>query len=290
MQTKTIQKNIKNKMNEWLETLTDEKLREEVRSNILVSGGCIASMFLGEDVNDYDVYLQNQDVLVDLARYYTKDIINIRVFNGKEKNILLKEIIGEENIFSVAINNLKMDQIKLFFNDLSSGMRLNENKKIEDKVYIPLYFSPNCISLSNKIQIILRFSGDGAEIHRNYDFVHATNYYTFKDGLVINKDALESLLTKQLKYQGSLYPLTSILRMKKFVKRNWNINAGEVLKIMFQISELDLCDPNVLEDQLIGIDVSYFSKLIEILRNIKTEKTTSTYLNEIIDRVFEQSE
>lgn len=290
MQTKTIQKNIENKMIEWLGTITDEKLRKEVKRNILVSGGCIASMFLGEDLNDYDVYLQNQDVLANLARYYTKDIANIRVFNGKEKDTLLKEIRIDENIFSIAISNLKMDQIKLFFNNLLGGMRVNENIEIKEKEYVPLYFSPNCISLSNKIQIVLRFSGDATTIHKNYDFVHATNYYTFKDGLVTNKDALESLLTKQLKYQGSLYPLTSILRMKKFVKRNWNINAGEVLKIMFQISELDLHDPNVLEDQLIGIDVAYFPKVIEILRNVKIEKITSTYLNEIIDRVFGQAD
>lgn len=290
MQTKTIQKNIENKMNEWLETITDEKLRKEIRQNILVSGGCIASMFLGEDLNDYDVYLQNQDVLANLAKYYTKDIANIRIFNGKEKDILLKEIRIDENIFSIAISNLRMGQIKLFFNNLSGGMRINENIEIKEKEYVPLYFSSNCISLSNKIQIVLRFNGDATTIHKNYDFVHATNYYTFKDGLVTNKDALESLLTKQLKYQGSLYSLTSILRMKKFVKRNWNINAGEVLKIMFQISELDLHDLNVLEDQLIGIDVAYFSKVIEILRNVKIETITSTYLGEIIDRVFGQTD
>lgn len=290
MQTKSIQKNIENKINEWLGTLTDEKLKKEVKQNILISGGCITSMFLKEDINDYDVYLQDQDILASLAKYYTKDISGVRIFNGKEKDKLLMEIDRtDENIFAIAINNLKADQVKLFF-DVSGGMRLNEGKKIEEKMYVPLYFSPNCISLSNKIQIILRFSGDATTIHKNYDFVHATNYYTFKDGLVTNKEALESLLTRQLKYQGSLYPLTSILRMKKFIKRNWNINAGEVLKIMFQISELDLYDPNVLEDQLIGIDVAYFSRVIEILRNVKIEKITSTYLNTIIDRVFGQTD
>ena len=55
---------------------------------------------------------------------------------------------------------------------------------------------------------------------------------------------------------------------------------------MFQISELDLHNPNVLEDQLIGIDVAYFAQLIEILRTISPEKITSSYINEIIDRVF----
>ncbi len=292
MQIKTIQRNIKNKMEEWLSTITDATLRKEVQENFLVSGGCIASMLLGEAINDYDVYLQKQDVLADLARYYTKDIIGIRVFDGAEKESLLKEIREGENIFAISVNNLKSDQVKLFFCDGAGGMLINDDKDKEEikSKYVPLYFSPNAISLSGDIQIILRFCGDNEAIHKNYDFVHATNYFTFKDGLVTNKGALESLLTRQLKYQGSLYPLTSILRMKKFVKRNWNINAGEVLKIMFQISELDLHDPNILEDQLIGIDVAYFSKLIEILRDVKGEKITSAYVNEIIDRVFSQAD
>ena len=289
MQTKTIQKNIENKMNEWLETIADKNLRKDIGANLLVSGGCIASMFLGEDIKDYDVYLQKQDVLAELARYYTKDIINIKVFDGNEKDSLIYEKKEGQNIFAISVDNLKSNQVKLFFNDLTGGMRVNEEREIKEKEYVPLYFSPNCISLSNKIQVVLRFNGNAQEIHKNYDFVHATNYYTSEDGLVTNKNALESLLTKQLKYQGSLYPLTSILRMKKFVKRNWNINAGEVLKIMFQISELDLYDPNILEEQLIGIDVAYFAKVIEILRGVK-EKITSISLNKIIDRVFGQLE
>ncbi len=91
--------------------------------------------------------------------------------------------------------------------------------KEEDMHYTPVFFSPNAISLSDKVQIVLRFHGDNVAIHKTFDFIHATNYFTFKDGLVTNKEALESILTKQLKYQGSLYPVTSIIRIKKFLKR-----------------------------------------------------------------------
>ena len=101
MQIKTIQKTIENKMNKWLETISDENLRKQVKVNLLVSGGSIASMLLGEDINDYDVYLQKQDVLASLARYYTKDITNIRVFDGLEKELLLKEVSSDKNIFGI---------------------------------------------------------------------------------------------------------------------------------------------------------------------------------------------
>ena len=59
MQLKTIEKRIKNKLNDWLKTITDEKLSAEVGNNLLVSGGSIASMLLNEPVNDYDIYLMD---------------------------------------------------------------------------------------------------------------------------------------------------------------------------------------------------------------------------------------
>jgi hypothetical protein len=39
-----------------------------------------------------------------------------------------------------------------------------------------------------------------------------------------------------------------------------------MLKMMLQVSDLDLKNPDVLEEQLIGVDVAYFSTLIEVLR------------------------
>ena len=286
MQLKTIKNNIINKMQEWLASITDEELRNKVRNNLLVSGGSITSMLLNEEVNDYDIYIKDMDVLIALAEYYCKSY-SIEVLDGRVKNIYLQNLRQDQHgIYKIVVENLKSDQVKLYFNDKSGGLRTEHLK--EDAKYVPLFFSPNAISLSNNIQIVLRFHGTAEEIHKTFDYIHATNYFTFKEGLVTNKEALESLLTKQLKYQGSLYPLTSILRMKKFIKRGWNINAGEILKIMFQISELDLKDPNILEDQLIGVDIAYFSTLIAILRNV-TNEITSPYLNEIIDKVFDAS-
>ena len=292
MQTKIIRKNIQNKMDEWLLTITDEKLRTSVKNSLLVSGGCIASMFLNEEVNDYDIYIEKYDILLKLIQYYAV-YDNIIIIEGKNKGSLLNIFFDgaeHQSIFASMVRYLKDDQIKLYFKNNTSYMRVDGIIKEEDLKYTPVFFSPNAISLSNNVQIVLRFHGNAKEVHKNFDFIHATNYFTFKDGLVTNKEAVESILTKQLKYTGSLYPLTSILRMKKFVKRNWNINAGEVLKIMFQISELNLKDPDILEEQLIGIDVAYFSELIRILRSVNIGNYTSHYINTIIDSIFNDSE
>jgi len=307
MQIKTINKVIKNKLTEWLETITDEKIRKKVKDNILVSGGSITSLFLNLPVNDYDIYIQDRDVLMELVKYYVKDYDkDILILDGKNRqehihaSSSLERVEEIEGAFSSAMRNLKDDQIKLFIKTGNGGHKVNEDKEKDKLNYTPLFFSPNAISLSNDLQIVIRFFGNAEQIHKTFDFIHATNYFTFEHGLVTNKEALESILTKQLKYQGSHYPITSVIRTKKFLKRGWNINAGELLKMMFQISLLDLQNPDVLEEQLIGVDVAYFERLIIILRSINERNEdrkeedkrlmTPEYFNEIIDKVFNESD
>lgn len=311
MQVKTIEKAIRAKMEDWLKSIKDQKLSEDVKKNLLVSGGSIASMFLNETVNDYDVYIMDIDVLKRLAEYYivsdggiySSDIV---LLDGRKKDSLVKklnseyggndqEILGidRNNSYAISLRNLKEDQIKLYFHS-AAGLRFNEAKDVSELNYQPLYFSPNAISLSNNLQIVLRFWGNAEKIHKTFDYIHATNYFTFEHGLVRNLPAIESLITKQLRYQGSLYPVTSIIRAKKFIKRGFNISAGELLKIVYQVSQLDLNNPDVLEEQLIGVDVAYFDLIINALRNKmdsdKEFKMSSEYFNELVDRIFNSAE
>lgn len=286
MQTKTIGKIIKTKLESWIESITDESLRKDLKENVLVSGGSITSMFLNEEVNDFDIYINDINVLKRLAQYYINPFTWISILDGR---IDMDDCNWETNKSSVARRTLKPDQIKLYFTN-TGWLKVNEEMKEEEMNYTPVFFSPNAISLSDKVQIVLRFHWDNVAIHKTFDFIHATNYFTFQDWLVTNKEALESILTKQLKYQGSQYPLTSIIRIKKFVKRWWNISAWEMLKMMMQISELDLKNPDILEEQLIGVDIAYFSTLIEVLQWIPSEKHNIEYISSIIDNIFNDTD
>ena len=294
MQIKTIEKAIITKMDDWLSTIKDTALRKSVRESLIVSGGCITSMLLKEPVNDYDVYLQDINVVKALCMYYIEPFKDkLMILDGRvhkhENNI------GDyTSALTIAIANLKPNQIKIFPLAKDGGLKVNEGPQPEDLKYYPLFFSPNAISLSHNLQIVIRFNGSVEEIHKSFDFIHATNYFTFNDGLVRNLPAIESILTKQLRYQGSAYPVTSIIRAKKFIKRGWNISAGELLKIMFQISNLNLSDPVVLEEQLIGVDVAYFDILINAMR-IKYTKDPNfvmdeEYFNKLIDKIFNENQ
>lgn len=164
---------------------------------------------------------------------------------------------------------------------------LQEENNEEKPKYRPIFLSTNAITLSDKVQAIIRFYGNPSEIHENYDFVHCTNYWdSHSRRLILNQAALEALLTKELIYVGSKYPLASLIRTRKFIQRGWTINAGQYLKMAMQIHDLDLHNISVLEDQLIGMDAAYFTEILHHLKSVDPQKVTTAYLTEIVDRMF----
>jgi len=78
----------------------------------------------------------------------------------------------------------------------------------------------------------------------------------------------------------------SVVRLRKFISRGWRINAGQILKMCMQISELDLTNIEVLDDQLTGVDTAYFLQVIDRLKEKDPEKVNTAYLIEILDRMF----
>ena len=64
MNKKSVRKIVAAKMDSWLLSINDNRLRDRVRDNLMVSGGCIASLLLNEPVNDYDVYIQDIECFV----------------------------------------------------------------------------------------------------------------------------------------------------------------------------------------------------------------------------------
>lgn len=312
MKSKTIKSLIAKKMVEWWKTIEDSSLRERVEKNTIVTGGCIASMLLKERVNDFDVYFRTRDVALDVAKYYVQRF-SIQKQNGIECGISVIED-GERIKIKVQSSGIASekgtDKAYEYFEsspDGESGEYVGQimqdpgavqdvhddtEKKaiestLEDKTYRAVFMSTNAITLSGGVQIVLRFFGEPEEIHKNYDFVHCTNYWSSWDNkLTLHQAALESLLAKELRYVGSRYPICSIFRLRKFVSRGWSVNAGQILKMCLQVSELNLKDVNVLEDQLIGVDVAYFVDLVARLKANDPEKVNAAYLVEIIDRMF----
>lgn len=326
MKTKTINKVINAKFDAWLASITDEEVRKKVERGSILTGGAIASMLLQQPVNDYDFYFKDIETARAVAEYYVNQFTQnppshfkndpdrpIKIYVQLDKSTVVADS-GDTLEITEKPNTTSQDRVKIVVK--SAGVAGEEEKEtyqyfearppeeaeaFVDGVfaakgetaaevapdYRPVFLSANAISLSGNIQMVIRFYGTPDQIHENYDFVHATNYWTsWERKVVLRTEALECLLTKELRYIGSRYPLCSLIRARKFIQRDWTINAGQFLKISMQISDLNLRDFRVLEEQLVGMDVAYFAQVLSALKEKDPQKVNTAYLTEIIDRIF----
>lgn len=338
MLEKTIKKVLNKKINDWIESIDNDDIKNVIKSNLIVCGGCFVSLINNETPNDFDCYFKTKEAAFKVAEFY------VEKWNEKHKNQInrigietkvfvldganpSKEILDYYNINelseskSVMISNCPEDRLKIIFpsdgivGDLEA-VRVDEELSIdrleiifekniesidtidsekvideEPKKYAPVFISTNAITLSNNIQVIIRFYGEPDKIHETYDFEHTKSYYDFSDGVLsIPKSVYEAVINKTLIYTGSLYPVCSVFRMRKFIKRGYTINAGQMLKMCMQISELDLNNIDILEDQLIGVDSLYFMSLINQFKERQEKdpdfQIDSNYVVSIIDKIF----
>ncbi|HUV64125.1 MAG TPA: hypothetical protein VMW24_09510 [Sedimentisphaerales bacterium] len=294
MNRRLIKKILKKKHDEFCASIRDENVRALVKKNALITGGSIVSLLLKEPIKDFDYYFRNKETVEAVARYYAQWFIALNP-EGLSPTVevsgeRVRIVIPSAGVASDESDETERERVEAMEGSLDMGTT-QEDAGTDAIAYRPVFLSENAITLSNKVQLVVRFHGEPEDIHKNYDFVHCTNYWTaWDDTLVLRPAALESILARELFYVGSLYPLCSVIRTRKFLKRGWHINAGQYLKMCFQISELDLSDIGVLQEQLTGVDAAYFMQIIDYCK--KRQETepdfnvTMPYLCKIVDRIF----
>ncbi|NFA13587.1 hypothetical protein EXM33_13605 [Clostridium botulinum] len=295
MNRKIIKSVLNKKFNEFCKSIENEDVRNDVKNNSIITGGCITSMLLNEEIHDFDIYFTNKETCLKVAKYYVNQFnethkdTNARVEEKEERiKVFIQSagVAGDDETEPDLIEYEDYDEMQTNITPDSDLENIPQKPK-----YRPVYLSSNAITLSDKIQLIIRFYGNAEEIHGNYDFVHCTNYWTSGNNeLVLRQGALEAILNKELKYVGSKYPLCSIIRTRKFINRGWKINAGQYLKMCMQLNEFNLKDIKVLEDQLVEVDSGYFAMLINALQKKKENNPDFTiendYVVSIIDKIF----
>lgn len=296
MQNKTIKKVLGKKLEEWLHSIDDIDVQSAARKDVIVTGGSIVSLIMGDKVNDYDVYFRTKETTRIVAQYY------VDKFNSQNQHCVVPEVREEK------LTNIKgQEEERVVVWVQSSGVAASNDYPVQDddteepeekleeldnkgEKYRPVFLSENAVTLSNKIQLVTRFYGEPDKIHDNFDFVHACCYYDHKNNkLETPVEALRSMQSMTLKYRGSLYPLCSLFRLRKFIARGWKIGAGEILKIALQISQIDLTDPYILKEQTTGVDALYFFMVIDALKNAPKNDNgcyPPEYVIEVIERIF----
>ena len=97
-----IRRELKSKIDDWLSTIENEHLINTIKKDVIITGGAIASMLLGEKVNDYDIYFRTKETTLKVANYY------VDAFNSK-----IKIKVGEEvNPYAPCVKEDKITNIK----------------------------------------------------------------------------------------------------------------------------------------------------------------------------------
>lgn len=294
MNSKNIAKALNKKLQNWVDTIEDKEVVKAIKNDALITGGALVSLLNGEKPNDYDVYFKTLESCQKVAQYYAdmwnemhpdKSKVDIKIENDRVQCFIKSDGAVMEDEETGIDDNTEP------YTTENEEEPTQPNPEIEKPKYRPRYFSTNAISLSDGIQIVIRFWGDVDKIHENYDFEHCKCSYDWENNKVdLPTKALECIINKELYYSGSKYPLCSIIRTRKFINRGWSINAGQYVKMALQLNELNLKDLNVFKEQLVGVDSAYFSQAINAIAKKQEEdpnfKIDNTYLFEIINRIF----
>ena len=301
MNSRNIGRHLSNKLRDWANSIDDERIKDILKKNVIITGGALVSLLTGEPVHDYDVYFRTKESCIAVAKYYVDKWNSLHP--EKEVTLMWGELLiqckgvddGSVKCFvsSKGIADESEDQtnhIAYNFESDESESKEQDQEEPRDK-YRPRFITSNAITLSNKIQIVTRFYGEVEEIHKNYDFAHCTCAWSSWDNNVfLPQKALECIINKELYYVGSKYPLCSIIRTRKYIERGYHINAGQYVKMCMQLNELDLKDVRVLEEQLTGVDTTYFQMMVEALQK-NMEETGKTeidtvYAMKLINKLF----
>lgn len=244
-------------MNEWVDSVS--VTRQDVRQAInrcTIAGGAIVSLLQDISPNDYDVYTKTKEDCELLARYY------VELFNWDNQL--------EQDEYRKATVVVEGDKVKVIQPAMDGATIKQDVSKFR-----PIFISPNAITLNGNVQLIFRFYGEPEKLVQEFDFEHCTGYFhrvswenvVYKNELVLNEDMLMSVLTKELKYRHGKYPVSSLLRLQKYIQRGYTMPTGELIKLALDISKLDLSDSQVFSDQLSGVDLQLSADVLKAANN-----------------------
>lgn len=256
-------------VSDWIGSIEDGQLCTGLRVNTIVTGGAIVSMLLNEPVNDYDIYITDRKVALKVVQYYLKKF--------QRRN---PSVHGGNPIQSY--DNGSRIQVDLYGESLRS-----QEDHIKPSAHTPIFISDTAITLNSGIQIIYRLTGTPEEIHKDFDFEHTKCYYQLVDRtLHLPAAALESILTKSLVYCGGTFPINSMLRVPKFIQRGWSISKAQLLKIIWQISELDLTSMDIMGNELSGVSSEDTGSLRKMVEGLPPEMRTADEIGRILEEYF----
>jgi hypothetical protein len=124
----------------------------------------------------------------------------------------------------------------VYFDTKEAAEKIREHYNVDheegDRPFRVVSRTANAITLSDKIQLVTKFAGPAREVTDNFDWAHIKSFYRPSDGkLRLDADIYKLISEKELIYTGSRYPLSSLLRTRKYIKKGWYVSAATMTHI-----------------------------------------------------------
>jgi len=152
-----------------------------------------------------------------------KKIIKEKTFitGGSIPSMILDEFVNDFDFYFQ--NKEDAEKVKAYFSVKQLNIQTNKFK-------VNL-ITDNAVNLSDKVQLVIKFNGSPDEVVKNFDWQHIKSYFIYPDTLVIPDDTYRLLVEKELVYTGSEYPLSSLMRVKKYIKKGWSVSNQTIVNI-----------------------------------------------------------
>jgi hypothetical protein len=190
------------------------KSAEVILNYGFLAGGCFKSTVLRENVNDYDLFFTDREA-VD----YFIDLFN-------------QTFITEDPLSFAGLTGSKFS-INL--------ISITENA-------ITVFLAGNGASF--KVQLITKYFGNPEDVTSKFDFEHCRAYFKWDQPMVINYDLISQ---RRLVFNEKCSnPLSSIMRLHKFLSQGWSVKKEEILKIGKAVKSVDFSNEKDLADSIFG--------------------------------------
>ena len=198
MKARTIEKIIKEKVLDWMNSLPVE-LQEYVGSKVVVTGGSIASMFLKEPVNDFDMYFRNIKAAMMVTRHYCQEWIT-KNNEASKVGYVSKPIVPKLRLtFKEDLGADKKSNIAAIFTHKESNTCYKNGKMIihpEDEGLNTLFDSANYWTEVERVEIFIQSAGMvGENPDEEYDYFESCEPQAAEDYIdktIMSENALES--------------------------------------------------------------------------------------------------
>jgi len=230
--------------NRVMEVLTqgmDPAQKTEVLSGVFVAGGSL--LHSDEPPRDYDVFCKTVEAWRALSVRLNRGSHSWqRVARGAEVRI-----------------DSKNPRLSGVFLPPFKATRRSRTGLFDPKAFIKdvSMVTQNSVSLASRIQIVTRFIGPVEDVFTTFDFEHCK--VAWEPSLVsptgghltYHGQSARAIAEKTLVYEpNSRFVFSAMKRMEKFVKRGYSIPVSTILNLKRSLDQLDLEDPEVLEEEL----------------------------------------